>query len=263
MSTSGRSPQRKSRQDGGIFREASRLASRRKIRAHGRGRQRLGGCWLQWWGSRRRQWSWCARSQRGGRRWDGDRLHRNRRATAGGASGKFSPADDRLSGHTPRRHHRQIDDPLVADLPGPEVLGDKVERKDLVPGNREWLPDCQRLKAVLHQPDLAGAVIDKVGRDRCGPDLIVIDIHQRAGRVAADRHPALNAPGSSSDRQHPCDRHQTHTEPMTAGFLPGNGIAGSNGLREHWTPDHHVGDTTGRQALTARATRGPGGHGRK
>ena len=88
-----------------------------------------------------------------------------------------------------------LDDALVADLPGPEVLGDEVERRDLVPGGRERVLDCQCLVPVLDQLDLASAVVGVLSRDGGHADLLVVDDDPGPGRVAADRHASAHTPG--------------------------------------------------------------------
>ena len=209
---------------------------------------------MQGWRRRRRQRSrhvW--RHNRRGR-WDRDRLHRNRRPTPGRASRQFCPADHRLGRYAARRHHCQIDYAFVTNLPGPEIFCDKVERKDLVPRNGKRLPNCQRFKPVLHEPDLTGAVINKISRYGCGANLIVVNIDKGTGRIAADRHPALDTAERSGRDQHPqayCQKHTTSRMPLIS---HGGRTAERPRPRAGWTSDRHVVKTTECGVTITRAT---------
>lgn len=95
--------------------------------------------------------------------------------------------------------------PLITDLCRPDVLGHEVEWKNLVPRHGEGLADCECLVAIFDKSDLAGAIVDEVGRDRRVSDLVVIDVNQGSWRIAADGHPSLHTAARSN------------CEPQTAG----------------------------------------------
>ena len=55
----------------------------------------------------------------------------------------------------------EVDNPLVAYLRRPQILREKVKRRDLIPTGTDWLLDCQRLKPVFEQLDLASPVVSE------------------------------------------------------------------------------------------------------
>ena len=75
----------------------------------------------------------------------------------------------------------------------------KSTPENVVPRRRNGLDHGQRLVAVLDQADSPLAIVDERGRDRRDADLVVIDVDQRPGRIAADGHPPLDAPGGRRD----------------------------------------------------------------
>jgi hypothetical protein len=85
------------------------------------------------------------------------------------------------------------EDMAVGEMREGEVLGEEVEREDLVPGGSLGLLDDERLKAGLRQGDVPRAVVDKVHGDGGDADPLAIDFDERAGGLGDDRQPSTDA----------------------------------------------------------------------
>ncbi len=90
---------------------------------------------------------------------------------------------------------------MVADLARHKVFADKIQGRYLVPWHGYRLHYRERFVAVLYQAYLAFAVVDEIVRDGRGADGVVVDIHIRVGRIAANRQPSTYAAASAAQHQ--------------------------------------------------------------
>lgn len=87
----------------------------------------------------------------------------------------------------------EVDDPLVPNFKGPEVLGDKVNTGPLIPRGANRMKLRLRLVAVLDEMNLARPVVSERGRNGCRANLLVIDKCKCPGRGTADGQSTADA----------------------------------------------------------------------
>ena len=106
-----------------------------------------------------------------------------------GCAELFGPLKQLLIGNDLPRLHIKLDNPLVTDFAGPEILSKKIERRNLIPRRADRLFDSQSFKTVLEQLDFARSVVGKRRGNRRDTDGLVVHKGGCPSRIAADREP--------------------------------------------------------------------------
>ena len=95
----------------------------------------------------------------------------------------------------------------VLDSAGQQIVGDQVERRDLVPGASEFYVVRLHFVAVAANRDFFGAVPGEVERCRRVTDFSIADRNQRSGRFGANGRSTMDAArnnGEHAEGEHRC-----------------------------------------------------------
>ncbi len=118
------------------------------------------------------------------------------------------PVEQLLGRHDHLRLQIKGHRPVVLNLFRHHVLAHKVERRNLIPGRRDWLVYRERFVARLLQPNLACAVVREVDRAGGRADLLIVHEDHGPRRIRPHRQP----PPHAARRHDECDQRQRDHE---------------------------------------------------
>ena len=99
--------------------------------------------------------------------------------------------------------------PVIAYLTWHQILRDKVQRRDLVPGSRHSLFHALRFEAIFDQSDGSSAVVREIGGDRRSPDWVIVHVDEGPRWIAADGHPPPDTSRQTDAESYYQKDHQT------------------------------------------------------
>lgn len=82
---------------------------------------------------------------------------------------------------------------MIGDMPSQKIVAHEIERKFLIPRSVDIDHFCVGFVAISQQLHFASAIPRKVKRGWRVPDVLSVNLHERAGRIGIDGYATMHA----------------------------------------------------------------------